>query len=126
MSYSSRRCETSGTVRGGSPFGSTVFFGLEQSTPHTLGVEVLGIDWRAGLLPPGLIQTSGFDAIKAKFIHELEDDGLGGRFVTGNRQGDAAGRAFWPIQLPKVSGVDVVERLDYMPGQLLRHPLAFR
>jgi len=42
--------------------------GFGQSPPHALGIEVVGIDWCAGLLPPGLIQTSGIDAIKAKFI----------------------------------------------------------
>ena len=64
---------TSGTVRGGAPFRSTVFFGVGQSTPHTLGVEVRGVDCRAGLLPPGLIQPSSVDAVKAQFINELED-----------------------------------------------------
>ena len=47
--------------------------GRGQSTPHTLGVEVRGVDCRAGLLPPGLIQPSSVDAVKAQFINELED-----------------------------------------------------
>ena len=60
-------------ISGAAPFRFAVFVGLGQSTPHALGVEVLGIDWRAGLLPPGLIQPSSIDAVKAQFIDELED-----------------------------------------------------
>src|SRR4029077_4298272 len=76
--------------------------------------------------PPELVQASGVDGIKAQFIDELEDDGLGGRVVARNRQGNATGSAFRPAQLQEVSGVDVVERLDHRPSELLRHPLALR
>ena len=87
---SSRHGETTGAIRGAAPFRSAVFVGLRQSTPHALGVAVLGIDRCAGLLPPGLVQPSGIDAIKAQFIDELQDDGLGCRVVA------ATGRAIRP------------------------------
>jgi hypothetical protein len=40
-------------------------------------------------LAPGLVQSSSINAIKAKFINELEDDVLGCRVVARNRQADA-------------------------------------
>ena len=85
----SGRGETTGAIRGAAPFRSAFLVGLGQSTPHTLGVEVLGIDWCAWLLPPGLVQPSGIDAVKAQFIDELQDDGLGCLVVARNRQRDA-------------------------------------
>src|SRR6476646_2224523 len=116
--------EPTGAILGAAPFRSTFLFSLGQSTPHTLGVEVLGIDWCAGLLPPGLVQPSGIDAVKAQFIDELQDNSLGCLVVARNRQGDATGRALRLAEFQEVSGVDVVERLDHRPTQLLRHPLA--
>ena len=80
--------ETTGAILGAAPFWSTFLFSLGQSTPHTLGVEVLGVDWCAGLLPPGLVKPSGIDAVKAQFIDELQDNSLGCLVVARNRQGD--------------------------------------
>src|SRR5262249_56554854 len=104
------RGETSGTVRGGAPIWRTVFLGFGQSTPDALGVEVLGIDWCAGLLPPGLVQPSSIDAIKTKLINELEDDVLGRRVVARNRQSDALRSASRPTPLQEVPCVNVLER----------------
>jgi len=70
--------------------------GFGQSPQHALGIEVVGVDWCAGLLPPGLIQTSGINAIKAKFINEFEDGSLGCRVVPGNRKGNAICRTLRP------------------------------
>src|SRR5260221_13376967 len=73
---SSRSGEPTGAVRGAAPFRSAVFARFVQAEPHTVGVEVLGVDRRTGLLPPGLVQTAGIDAIKAQFFDELQNDGL--------------------------------------------------
>src|SRR5262249_37268660 len=86
--YSSWRVGTTRAIRGGAPFRRAFFVLLGPSTPPTRDVEVLGIDRRAGFLPPGLIQPSSIDSIKAKFINEFEDDGLGGRVVARNRASD--------------------------------------
>jgi hypothetical protein len=56
-----------GALRGGAPIWGPVFSSLRQSTAHALGIEVIGINWRAGLLPQD-IQTSGIEAIEAQFI----------------------------------------------------------
>src|SRR6202040_3829435 len=88
--------------------------------------EVLGVDRRNGLLPPGLVQTAGIDAIKAQFFNELQNDGLGCVVIARNWQGDAPGRACRPAQFEKVSGVNVVERFDHRPGNLLLDPPALR
>ena len=63
------RGEATGAIVGGAPFWGPIFGGLSQSTPHTIGIEVLGINWRAWLLPPGFIQPSGIDSIKTQFIN---------------------------------------------------------
>ena len=93
---SSRSCEATGAVRGAAPFRSAVVARFVQAAPHTVGVEVLGVDRRTGLLPPGLVQTAGIDAIKAQFFDELQNDGLGCVVVatTGKamRPGAPAGR----------------------------------
>jgi hypothetical protein len=68
---SSRSGETPRTVGGAAPIWSPFFAGLTQSTPHPVGIEVLSIDWRAGLLPPRLIEPSGIDSGKAEFINKL-------------------------------------------------------
>jgi hypothetical protein len=94
--------ETTGAILGAAPFRSAFLFSLGQSTPHTLGVEVLGIDWCAGLLPPGLLQPSGIDAVEAQFIDELQDNSLGCLVVARNRQGDATDLRSWSA-LPKSS-----------------------
>src|ERR1700736_5298995 len=59
---SSRSGEATGAVRGAAPFRSAVFARFVQAAPHTVGIEVLGVDRRTGLLPPGLVQTAGIDA----------------------------------------------------------------
>ena len=69
---SSRSGEATGAVRGAAPFRSAVFARFVQAAPHTVGVEVLGVDRRTGLLPPGLVQTAGIDAIKVQFFDELQ------------------------------------------------------
>jgi len=97
-----------------------------QAALHTVGVEVLGVDRRTGLLPPGLVQTAGIDAIKAQFFDELQNNGLGCVVIARNWQGDAPGRACRPAQFEKMSGVNVVERFDHRPANLLLDPAALR
>src|SRR5437899_5924820 len=123
---SSRSGEATGAVRGAAPFRSAVFARFVQAAPHTVGVEVLGVDRRTGLLPPGLVQTAGIDAIKAQFFDELQNDGLGCVVIARNWQGDARGRACRPAQFEKMSGVNVVERFDHRPANLLLDPAALR
>src|SRR3984893_18355280 len=89
------------------PFRSAVFARFVQAAPHTVGVEVLGVDGRAGLLPPGLVQTASINTIKAQFFDELQNDGLGCVVIARNWQGNAPGRTCRPAQFEKVSGVDV-------------------
>ena len=94
----SARSSRSGEARGAAPFRSAVFARFVQAAPHTVGVEVLGVDRRTGLLPPGLVQTAGIDAIKAQFSDELQNDGLGCVVIARNWQGDAPGRACRPAR----------------------------
>jgi hypothetical protein len=65
LARSSRSGEATGAVRGATPFRSADFARFVQGAPDTIGVEVLGVDRRTGLLPPGLVQTAGIDTIKA-------------------------------------------------------------
>src|SRR6266446_3529944 len=123
---SSRSGEATGAVRGAAPFRSAVLARFVQAAPHTVGVEVLGVDRRTGLLPPGLVQTAGIDAIKAQFFDELQNDGLGCGVIARNWQGDAPGRTCRPAQFEKMSGVNVVERFDHRPANLLLDPAALR
>src|SRR6266403_5979048 len=123
---SSRSGEATWAVRGAAPFRSAVFARFVQAAPHTVGVEVLGVDRRTRLLPPGLVQTAGIDAIKAQFPDELQNEGLGCVVVARNGQGDAPGRACRPAQFEKMSGVNVVERFDHRPANLLLDPAALR
>jgi hypothetical protein len=123
---SSRSGEATGAVRVAAPFRSAVFARFVQAAPHTVGIEVLGVDRRTGLLPPGLVQTAGIDAIKAQFFDELQNDGLGCVVIARNWQGDAPGCACRPAQFEKVSGVNVVERFDHRPANLLLDPPALR
>ena len=123
---SSRSSEATGAVRGATPFRSAVFARFMQAAPHTVGVEVLGVDRRTGLLPPELVQAAGIDAIKAQLFDELQNDGLGCVVIARNWQRDAADRACRPAQLQKVSGVNVIERFDHRPAKLLLDPPALR
>src|SRR4029078_5916143 len=59
---SSGRVETTGALRGGAPFWGPLFAGFRQSTPHTIGIKVLGVCWRAWLLARGRLQPSGTSA----------------------------------------------------------------
>src|SRR4029077_4588737 len=108
------------------PFRSEAFARFVQAAPHTVGVEVLGVDRRTGLLPPGLVQTAGIDAIKAQFFDELQNDGLGCVVIARNWQGDAPGRTCRPAQFEEVSGVNGIERFDHRPAKLLLDPPALR
>ena len=65
------RGEATGAVVGRSPFGGPTFRGLSQSVPHTLGIEVLGVNWRPWLLAPGFIQPPGVDSVKTQLIDYL-------------------------------------------------------
>src|ERR1700730_1329524 len=91
---SSRSGEATRAVRGATPFRSAGFARFVQAAPHTVGVEVLGVDRRTGLLPPGLVQTAGIDAIKAQFVDKLQNDGLGRAVIARKamRPGAPAGR----------------------------------
>ena len=89
---SSRSAEATRATRGATPFRSAVFARFVQAAPHTVGVEVLGVDRRTGLLPPGLAQTASIDAIKAQFFDELQNEGLGCVVIARNWQGDAPRR----------------------------------
>ncbi len=60
-----RRCSL------GSPLRFTFFARFPQCLANAFGVEVGGVDWRAGLLPPRFVQPAGIDAVEAKFIDEL-------------------------------------------------------
>jgi hypothetical protein len=116
---SSRSAEATRATRGATPFRSAVFARFVQAAPHTVGVEVLSVDRRTGLLPPGLAQTASIDAIKAQFFDELQNEGLGCVVIARNWQGDAPRRTCRPAQFEKVSGVDVIERFDHRPAKLL-------
>src|SRR5260370_4844934 len=90
---SSRSGEATGAVRGAAPFRSAVFARFVQAAPHTVGVEVLGVDRRTGLLPPGLVQTAGIPPIKVPFFDELQHSGLVCARLAPNVQADAPARA---------------------------------
>jgi hypothetical protein len=52
---SSRSGEGPRAVWGSPPFDRAVFARLVQTAPHTVDIEVLGVNRRTGLLPPGLV-----------------------------------------------------------------------
>ena len=47
--------------------------------PHAFSIEIGGVHWCSGLLPPGVVQSAGIDSIETEFIDKLQDDGLGVR-----------------------------------------------
>ena len=63
--------ESTGAVRGGTPFRSAVLARFGQSMPYAINVEILGIGRRAGLLPPRLVKPPGINAVEAQFVDEL-------------------------------------------------------
>ena len=63
--------ESTGAVRGSTPFRSAVLSRFGQSLPYAIDVEVLGIDRRTRLLPPRLVQPSGTNAVETQFDDEL-------------------------------------------------------
>ena len=115
-----------GAVRGAAPLRLAVRARLGQRPPDALGVIVLGVDRGAGLLPPGLVQAPGVDAVEPQLIEEPDDDGLGAGIVARHRQGDPAGGAGGPAAFHQVLRIDVVERLDHGPAQLPLDPPALR
>jgi hypothetical protein len=69
------------------------------------------VDRRSGLLPPGLVQSSGIDAVEAKFVDQPKHDGLGLRIVACDRQGNATRGAPRLTALEQVPGIDVLNAL---------------
>ena len=101
MIYSSGRVGTTLAIRGGAPFRRAFLVGFGQSPPHALGIEVVGIDWCAGLLPPGLIQTSGSTPSKPSSSTSLRTVALaaGSSQATGRAMRSAA-----PLGRPNSGG----------------------
>jgi hypothetical protein len=85
--------ETTGTLRGAAPLGRAFPFRLGQRVSHAVGFEILGVDRGAGLLPPGLVEPAGIDAIEPEFVDEPQYNALGSGLIAGNGKGDAPGRA---------------------------------
>ena len=99
---------------------------LLQSAPSPLGVEVRAVNRRAGLLPPGLIQPTGVDAVESEFVDESQHNAFGYVVVARDGQGDAPSAAFRSTELEQMLRNDVIKRLDQWPAQLLLNPQAFR
>jgi hypothetical protein len=72
---------------------------LLQSAPSPLGVEVRAVNRRAGLLPPGLIQPTGVDAVESEFVDESQHNAFGYVVVARDGQGDAPSAAFRSTEL---------------------------
>src|SRR5262245_21021138 len=113
-----------GAALGGAELGLSAGGRLRERATDALGVEILAVDRRGGLLPPGLVEPAGIDAVEADLVDELQDDRLRPGIVAGDGQGDSPGASLRPAALQERFRVDVVERLDDGPAQVLLHPTA--
>ena len=75
-------------------------------------------------MTPGLIQGASIDPVESEFIDKLQDDGFSRGVIARYRKRDSPRRAFGLAQLQQVFSIDVVERLNHRPVQLLRNPAA--
>src|SRR6202051_5385138 len=85
----SRLCQLARVARRCTPFWFSFSVGLRQPASDTLSVEIRSVDRSAGLLSPGLIQTTGIHAIESQFGHESQHDGFSGLVIPCPRQGYA-------------------------------------
>src|SRR3954464_70324 len=121
---SGRGGEGARAARGAAPLRRALPPRLGQRAPDALGVEVGGVDRGAGLLPPGLVQPAGVDAVEAELVDEPQHHRLGRRVVAGDRERDPPRGAGRLTALHEVLGVDVVECLDHRPAELPLDPPA--
>src|SRR5581483_9707007 len=65
----------------GAVFRDPAAVSLGQCAPERRGIKIAAVSWRSGLMPPGIIQTTGVDRVEAKIVDEAKHDGLGLRRV---------------------------------------------
>ena len=99
--------EAARVVRSASPLGRAISLRFGKCPPYAFSVEVLGVNWSAGLLLPGVIKPTSVNSIESEFVDELEHDGLGNIIVTRHWKGDTTGSACRSSQFEQVFSIDV-------------------
>src|SRR5262249_1714840 len=74
--------------------------------PHAFGIEIGGVHWCSGLLPPGVIQSAGIDGIETEFVDKLQDDGFGLCIVARNGQGSSTRRSTRPTAFEQMARIE--------------------
>ena len=117
--------KVAGAVGRAPPLRLALADGLGQGAAYAGSIEIGAVNRGAGLLAPGLREGAGIHAVESELVQELDHDALGPFVVARHGQciaPRAAGRA---AEIHQVLGIDIIERLDHGPAQLLLDPLAF-
>ena len=70
---SRRMGKVAGAFGRGGPIGRALAACRRKCLPHAFGIEIGGVHWCSGLLPPGVIQSAGIDGIETEFVDKLQD-----------------------------------------------------
>src|SRR5215469_10658513 len=118
--------EVAGAFGRGGPIGRALAACRRKCLPHAFSIEIGGVHWCSGLLPPGVVQSAGINSIETEFVNKLQDDGFGPCIVARNGQGNSTRRSTRPTAFEQMARIDVIKRLDNGPSQFLFDPAAFR
>ena len=76
-------------------------------------------------MAPGLREGAAIHAVESELVQELDHDSFGPVVVARHGQCIAPGAASGAAEIHQMLGIDIIERLDHGPAQLLLDPLAF-
>jgi hypothetical protein len=114
------------TLLSGAEFGDPAPISVGKRATESNGVKIPTASRRAGLLPPGVVQSTTVDRVEAKIVDKAKHRCLGVKRVADDRASYPPLRSAWNTLLKKALGEDVVECLDHGMPDLLRDPLAVK
>ena len=118
--------KVAGAFGRGGPIGCALAACRRKCLPHAFSIEIGGVHWCSGLLPPGVLQSAGIDGIETELVDKLQDDGLSLCIVARNGQSNSTRRSTRPTAFEQMARIDVIKRFDNRPSQFLFGPAAFR
>ncbi|HYP76034.1 MAG TPA: hypothetical protein VER12_08770 [Polyangiaceae bacterium] len=123
-----RRCEVrSRDLIGLGPVLSDLSgIGSSERSDEVGFAEVATVCGRAGLLPPGIGEGTGIEAVEAELVDEPQHESLVARLIACYREANAFGGPGRNTAAAKAGRDDVVERLHDSATEHARNPLAFR
>src|ERR1700730_17541693 len=111
--------EIARALRGSAPGRGALLLRFREAAPPPVGVVILRIDGRPGLLPPRVVEAAGVHGVEADLVDQPHDRGLRVRVVTGDRECDATRAVGTLAEFEQMLRVDVVEGFDHGTAQLL-------